>query len=49
MSDKSKMSKPKARIGSRSAEDGRFVTKVYAEAHPRTTVNERIPLPKKKK
>jgi len=42
------MSKPKARIGSRSAITGRFVKKGYAEAHPKTTVNERIPLPKKK-
>ncbi len=43
------MSKPKARIGSRDAGTGQFVTKSYAKAHPKTTVNEHIPLPKKKK
>lgn len=42
-------SKPKSRIASRSAVSGEFVKKVYANAHPNTTVNERIPLPKKKK
>lgn len=42
------MTKPKARIGSRSAITGKFITKKYAEAHPKTTENERIPLPKKK-
>jgi len=40
---------PKSRIGSRSAITGEFVKKAYANAHPKTTVNERIPLPKKKK
>ncbi len=43
------MSRPKARIGSRSAKTGEFVTKKYAQSHPNTTVNERIPLPKKKR
>lgn len=43
------MAKTKSRIGSRSAINGRFVKKTYANAHPRTTVNERIPLSKKKK
>ena len=43
------MSKPKARMGSRSAVTGRFVKKSYAASHPNTTVNEHIPLPKKKK
>lgn len=43
------MDKPKSRLGSRSAITGQFVTKNYAEKHPKTTVNERIPLPRKKK
>jgi hypothetical protein len=42
------MSKPASRIGSRSAVTGRFVKSSYAKSHPNTTVNERIPLPKKK-
>lgn len=43
------MATAKARVGSRSAISGRFVKKAYAKAHPNTTVNERIPFPKKKK
>jgi len=43
----SPMSKPKARIASRSAISGHFVRKSYAKAHPKTTVNERLPLPGK--
>ena len=39
----------KSRIGSRSAISGKFVKPSYAKAHPKTTVNERIPLPKKRK
>ncbi len=43
------MSKPQSRPGSRSAKSGQFVTKGFAKSHPSTTVNERIPLPKKAK
>lgn len=39
----------KARRASRSAETGKFVTARFAKKHPRTTVNENIPLPKKRK
>jgi hypothetical protein len=42
------MSKPPtSRIGSRSAITGHFVKPQYAKDHPKTTVNERIPLPGK--
>jgi len=43
------MAKRESRTGSRSAISGRFVTPKYAEKHPKTTVNERIPLPNKGK
>lgn len=39
----------KSRIASRSAVTGRFVKKSYAKVHPKTTVNERITLPGKKR
>jgi hypothetical protein len=41
------MNKRTSRTASRSADTGRFVTRKYAQSHPKTTVNERIPLPKK--
>lgn len=37
--------KPQSRLQPRSAVNGQFVTPAYAAAHPRTTVNERLPLP----
>jgi len=43
------MAKRESRIASRSAVTGKFVTSKYAETHKRTTVNERVPLPGKKK
>lgn len=43
------MSKGKSRIESRSAITDHFVTEKYAKSHPKTTVNECAPLPKKKK
>lgn len=39
----------KTREIARSAEDGRFVTKRYAEKHPKTTVVERIKNPPPKR
>jgi len=42
------MAKRESRNASRSAVSGKFVTKKYAEAHKRTTVNERVPLPGKR-
>jgi hypothetical protein len=39
----------KTRTASRSAVTGKFVKPGYAKAHPKTTVKERIPLPKPKR
>lgn len=39
------MPKPQSRIGARSSETGRFVTKKEADRRPATTQKERIPLP----
>ena len=39
--------KPETRTQYRSAVDGRFKTDKYGEAHPTTTVHERVPLPGK--
>jgi hypothetical protein len=41
-------SKTPSRPGYRDAVDGQFVTKREAEARPRETVKEQIPLPKPK-
>lgn len=38
-----------SRTGYRDAVDGQFISKKEAEARPRETVKERIPLPTKKK
>ena len=43
------MAKAQTRLGGRSAVDGKFVKKSYVKANPKTTVMERIPIPKKKK
>jgi hypothetical protein len=39
----------KTRTGYRDAVDGEFITKREAEARPRESVKEQIPLPKPKK
>jgi hypothetical protein len=41
--------KPGARKIYRSAITGRFVRKEYADKHPKTTVQETVKMPKKKK
>lgn len=39
------MAKPIIRTVNRSSETGEFVTKRYAEQHPRTTETERVKVP----
>ena len=41
--------KPKSRLAGRDAENGRFITVDDARRRPKTTVVERLPLPKKHK
>ncbi|HWA04055.1 MAG TPA: hypothetical protein VG819_11085 [Rhizomicrobium sp.] len=41
------MSKAEKRYGYKSAVNGRWVTKKFADTHPDTTVKERIDPPKK--
>jgi hypothetical protein len=43
------MANPPKRYAFKSAVDGKFVTKKFADAHPRITVKERMDAPKKPK